>query len=117
MEKQAGSTNMSDYQYIHARQILDSRGTPTIEVDVCLTDSTLGRAAVPSGASTGAHEAVELRDGDTKKYFESVRMFSFDELQTELESTGFKINSTFGDLDGKPFVLETSPRVIIIASK
>jgi enolase len=60
---------MSDYAYIHARQILDSRGTPTIEVDVCLADGTLGRAAVPSGASTGAHEAVELRDGDAKKYF------------------------------------------------
>jgi enolase len=60
---------MSDYSYIHARQILDSRGTPTIEVDVCLSDGTLGRAAVPSGASTGAHEAVELRDGDAKKYF------------------------------------------------
>ena len=60
---------MSDYAYIHARQILDSRGTPTIEVDVCLSDGTLGRAAVPSGASTGAHEAVELRDGDAKKYF------------------------------------------------
>ena len=60
---------MSDFQYIHARQILDSRGTPTIEVDVCLTDGTLGRAAVPSGASTGAHEAVELRDGDPKMFF------------------------------------------------
>ncbi len=60
---------MSDYSYVHARQILDSRGTPTIEVDVCLSDGTLGRAAVPSGASTGAHEAVELRDGDAKKYF------------------------------------------------
>jgi len=60
---------MSDYQYIHARQILDSRGTPTIEVDVCLADGTLGRAAVPSGASTGAHEAVELRDGDKDVYF------------------------------------------------
>ncbi len=60
---------MSDYQYIHARQILDSRGTPTIEVDVILSDGTLGRAAVPSGASTGAHEAVELRDGDKKFYF------------------------------------------------
>ncbi|MFZ5980242.1 MAG: phosphopyruvate hydratase [Candidatus Zixiibacteriota bacterium] len=60
---------MSDFQYIHARQILDSRGTPTIEVDVCLSDDTLGRAAVPSGASTGAHEAVELRDGDAKLYF------------------------------------------------
>jgi enolase len=54
---------MSDFQYIHARQILDSRGTPTVEVDVCLSDGSLGRAAVPSGASTGAHEAVELRDG------------------------------------------------------
>ncbi|MCP4684500.1 MAG: phosphopyruvate hydratase, partial [bacterium] len=60
---------MSDYQYIHARQILDSRGTPTVEVDVCLTDGTLGRAAVPSGASTGAHEAVELRDGNAKLFF------------------------------------------------
>ncbi len=60
---------MSDYQYIHARQILDSRGTPTVEVDVCLSDGTLGRAAVPSGASTGAHEAVELRDGNAKKFF------------------------------------------------
>ncbi|MDH3890571.1 MAG: phosphopyruvate hydratase [candidate division Zixibacteria bacterium] len=60
---------MSDFAYIHARQILDSRGTPTIEVDVCLSDGTLGRAAVPSGASTGAHEAVELRDGDKKVYF------------------------------------------------
>ena len=60
---------MSEFQYIHARQILDSRGTPTIEVDVCLTDGTLGRAAVPSGASTGAHEAVELRDGDPKLFF------------------------------------------------
>ncbi len=60
---------MSDFQYIHGRQILDSRGTPTIEVDVCLADGTLGRAAVPSGASTGAHEAVELRDGDAKVYF------------------------------------------------
>jgi len=60
---------MSDFQYIHARQILDSRGTPTVEVDVCLTDGTLGRAAVPSGASTGAHEAVELRDGNAKLFF------------------------------------------------
>ncbi|HEX5238728.1 MAG TPA: phosphopyruvate hydratase [Sphingomicrobium sp.] len=49
---------------IHARQILDSRGNPTVEVDVTLEDGSMGRAAVPSGASTGAHEAVELRDGD-----------------------------------------------------
>jgi enolase len=51
-----------------AREILDSRGNPTVEVDITLEDGTLGRAAVPSGASTGAHEAVELRDGDAKRY-------------------------------------------------
>lgn len=53
---------------IHAREILDSRGNPTVEVDVTLEDGTLGRAAVPSGASTGAHEAVEKRDGDKARY-------------------------------------------------
>ncbi|MCU0395541.1 MAG: phosphopyruvate hydratase [Chitinophagaceae bacterium] len=53
---------------IHARQILDSRGNPTVEVDVITDEGALGRAAVPSGASTGIHEAVELRDGDKKKY-------------------------------------------------
>ncbi len=53
---------------IHAREILDSRGNPTVEVDVLLDDGSFGRAAVPSGASTGAHEAVELRDGDKSRY-------------------------------------------------
>ena len=53
---------------IHAREILDSRGNPTVEVDVILEDGTMGRAAVPSGASTGAHEAVERRDGDAARY-------------------------------------------------
>jgi enolase len=53
---------------VHAREILDSRGNPTLEVEVTLSDGSLGRAAVPSGASTGAHEAVELRDGDKKRY-------------------------------------------------
>ncbi|CAA9517150.1 MAG: Enolase [uncultured Sphingomonadaceae bacterium] len=53
---------------VHARQILDSRGNPTVEVDVTLEDGTIGRAAVPSGASTGAHEAVEKRDGDASRY-------------------------------------------------
>lgn len=59
---------MSAIINIHARQILDSRGNPTVEVDVLTEDGVLGRAAVPSGASTGAHEAVELRDGDKKVY-------------------------------------------------
>ncbi len=53
---------------IHAREILDSRGNPTVEVEVLLDDGSFGRAAVPSGASTGAHEAVELRDGDAARY-------------------------------------------------
>ena len=52
-------------EQVAAREILDSRGNPTVEVEVALIDGTLGRAAVPSGASTGEHEAVELRDGDT----------------------------------------------------
>jgi enolase len=59
---------MSTIIDILAREILDSRGNPTVEVDVILEDGTLGRAAVPSGASTGAHEAVELRDGDKARY-------------------------------------------------
>jgi enolase len=59
---------MSYIVEVHARQILDSRGNPTVEVDVLTDDGAMGRAAVPSGASTGIHEAVELRDGDKKKY-------------------------------------------------
>ncbi len=59
---------MTAITHVHARQILDSRGNPTVEVDVRLADGSLGRAAVPSGASTGAHEAVELRDGDKSRW-------------------------------------------------
>lgn len=57
---------MAHIEKIHARQVLDSRGNPTVEVDVITSNGTLGRAIVPSGASTGKHEAVELRDGDKK---------------------------------------------------
>lgn len=59
---------MSQIKGVQAREILDSRGNPTIEVDVTLNDGSLGRAAVPSGASTGAHEAVEMRDGDNSRF-------------------------------------------------
>src|ERR1043166_5208609 len=59
---------MTKIQRIQAREILDSRGNPTVEVDVTLNCGTMGRAAVPSGASTGEHEAIELRDGDKKRY-------------------------------------------------
>src|ERR1700704_4490432 len=53
---------------VHARQVIDSRGNPTVEADVSLTSGAVGRAAVPSGASTGEHEALELRDGDKSRY-------------------------------------------------
>jgi len=59
---------VTEITQIAAREILDSRGNPTVEVDVTLADGATGRAAVPSGASTGAHEAVELRDGDRKRF-------------------------------------------------
>jgi enolase len=59
---------MSIIEYVEGREILDSRGNPTVEVDVVLEDGSMGRAAVPSGASTGVHEAVELRDGDKKRF-------------------------------------------------
>ena len=59
---------MSSIIDVTGREILDSRGNPTVEVDVVLDDGSLGRAAVPSGASTGAHEAVELRDGGKDRY-------------------------------------------------
>ena len=59
---------MSTITKIHAREILDSRGNPTLEAEVTLSDGSFGRAAVPSGASTGSREAVELRDGDKTRY-------------------------------------------------
>src|SRR5437660_4365978 len=59
---------MTQIDHIHAREILDSRGNPTVEADVTLVGGIMGRAAVPSGASTGEHEAVELRDDDPKRY-------------------------------------------------
>ena len=59
---------MSTIESVHAREILDSRGNPTVEVEVILDDGAFGRAAVPSGASTGVHEALELRDGDKARY-------------------------------------------------
>ena len=59
---------MTEIVWINAREVLDSRGNPTVEVEIALADGSTGRAAVPSGASTGEHEAYELRDGDAKRY-------------------------------------------------
>ena len=72
---------------LHAREILDSRGNPTVEVDVLLEDGSLGRAAVPSGASTGAHEAVELRDGDRDRYLGKGVRKAVDAVNGEIADT------------------------------
>jgi enolase len=77
---------MSLIESIHARQILDSRGNPTIEVDVVTESGAFGRAAVPSGASTGTHEAVELRDGDKKKYVGKGVLKAVDNVNTKIAS-------------------------------
>ncbi|HZF44712.1 MAG TPA: phosphopyruvate hydratase [Sphingomonadaceae bacterium] len=72
---------------IHGREILDSRGNPTVEVDVLLEDGSFGRAAVPSGASTGAHEAVELRDGDKGRYLGKGVLKAVDAVNGEISET------------------------------
>lgn len=75
---------MSQIAKIHARQVLDSRGNPTIEVDVITSNGSLGRAIVPSGASTGKHEAVELRDGDKKRYLGKGVLKAVDFVNTKI---------------------------------
>jgi enolase len=95
---------------IIGREILDSRGNPTVEVDVVLEDGSLGRAAVPSGASTGAYEAVELRDGDSKRYFgkgvrkavDAVNGEIFDAIGGMDAEGQIKIDETMIGLDGTP---------------
>lgn len=84
---------MSLIESIHARQILDSRGNPTIEVDVVTESGAYGRAAVPSGASTGTHEAVELRDGDKKKYLGKGVLKAVANVNTKIatELVGFSV--------------------------
>lgn len=77
---------MSLIESIHARQILDSRGNPTVEVDVVTESGAFGRAAVPSGASTGTHEAVELRDGDKKKYLGKGVLKAVDNVNSKIAS-------------------------------
>src|ERR687894_1682646 len=101
---------MSTIVDITAREILDSRGNPTVEADVRLSSGVLGRAAVPSGASTGEHEAVELRDGDQERYLgkgvtravENVN----DQIAREVEGLDAldqtEVDSTLLALDGTP---------------
>ena len=75
---------MTEIVDVHAREILDSRGNPTVEVDVTLEDGSFGRAAVPSGASTGAHEAVEKRDGDKSRYLGKGVLKAVDSVNDEI---------------------------------
>lgn len=101
---------MSDIIDIHAREILDSRGTPTVEVDVVLDSGAFGRAAVPSGASTGAHEAVELRDGEADRYNGKGVLKAVDAVNDTIadEICGYdafdqiEIDRAMIDLDGTP---------------
>ncbi|WP_170372411.1 phosphopyruvate hydratase [Ruegeria arenilitoris] len=101
---------MSTIIDIHAREILDSRGNPTVEVDVVLEDGTMGRAAVPSGASTGAYEAVEKRDGDKSRYMGKGVLEAVAAVNGEIaeELVGFDateqvaIDAVMIELDGTP---------------
>ena len=95
---------------VHARQIIDSRGNPTVEVDILLEDGSFGRAAVPSGASTGAHEAVELRDGDVSRFLGKGVLKAISAVNGEITDaiTGLEaedqsdLDAILIDLDGTP---------------
>src|ERR1700710_1940198 len=95
---------------IIGREILDSRGNPTVEVDVTLEDGSSGRAAVPSGASTGAHEAVELRDGDKSRYGGKGVLKAVEAVNEEIYAALIgldaedqrRIDRTMVELDGTP---------------
>jgi enolase len=101
---------MTEIVSIHAREILDSRGNPTVEADVILADGVRGRAAVPSGASTGEHEAVELRDGDKEHYLGKGVLQAVENVESAIapELTGMDasnqklIDATMMALDGTP---------------
>ena len=121
---------MSYISEVHARQILDSRGNPTVEVDVVTDEGALGRAAVPSGASTGIHEAAELRDNDKKVYvgkgvlnavknvndtiapeltgYDVADQTGIDELLIQLDATNVTDKQYYSTIDSNGFT-ETDP--------
>ncbi|WP_295236518.1 phosphopyruvate hydratase [Sediminibacterium sp.] len=109
---------------VHARQILDSRGNPTVEVDVLTDDGALGRAAVPSGASTGIHEAVELRDNDKKKYVGKGVLKAVKNVNTTIAdaivgldvSEQASIDQIMIDLDGTPNKAKLGANAILAVS-
>jgi len=109
---------------VHARQILDSRGNPTVEADVVTESGHFGRAAVPSGASTGAHEAVELRDGDAKTYLGRGVLKAVNNVNTELAkavlgmdcSNQSAIDQALRDADGTPNKARLGANAILAVS-
>ncbi|MCA9214439.1 MAG: phosphopyruvate hydratase [Planctomycetales bacterium] len=115
---------MSMIVNVHGRQILDSRGNPTVEVDVELSDGAFGRAAVPSGASTGAHEANELRDGDANAYLgkgvlkavENVNNIIVEELVGRDATSQIEIDRAMIELDGTPNKSKLGANAILGAS-
>src|SRR6516165_5356928 len=115
------NTSIAD---IHAREILDSRGNPTVEADVSLGDGSMGRAAVPSGASTGEHEAVELRDGDKQRYLgkgvlqavENVNVAIAGALQGADATRQSEIDEAMLELDGTPNKARLGANAILAVS-
>src|SRR4051794_30018028 len=109
---------------VHARQILDSRGNPTVEVEVILADGSMGRAAVPSGASTGAHEAVELRDSSSKRFLgkgvttavNNVNETIAEELSGMDAFDQVALDQTLRSLDGSPNKARLGANAILGAS-
>src|SRR5690349_22839547 len=101
---------MTEIVWLHAREVLDSRGNPTVEAEVGLDDGALGRAIVPSGASTGEHEALELRDGDAARFLgkgvekavRNVRDTIAPALAGMDASDQVAIDATLVELDGSP---------------
>ena len=115
---------MTDIEVIIAREILDSRGNPTVEADVILSSGAIGRAAVPSGASTGEHEAVELRDGDKSRYVgkgvskavDNVNEVIAPELEGMDASDQRDLDSTMCELDGTPNKSKLGANAILAVS-
>ncbi len=115
---------MAVIEQVGAREILDKRGNPTLEVEVALDDGTLARAAVPSGASTGEHEAVELRDGDAKRYsgkgVEKAVAAVLDEIGPELSGVDAVdqriVDQKLVDLDGTPDMSRVGANAMLVVS-
>src|SRR5882757_6809180 len=124
LQHQITRSDMTEIAQIHAREILDSRGNPTVEADVVLDGGATGRAAVPSGASTGEHEAVELRDGDPEHYLgkgvlqavENVESIISPELVGMDAANQRMIDQTMAALDGTPNKARLGANAILAVS-